>query len=210
MKTRPRPGQNSKTETSSKIRDSALEFRGQYETWKFVHYANIFLKIFQNICHHFEVERFFEFLAFFLRALVVTHLQIHQKRARWITEIFLSHIVAVAKVWNNRLVSEICSLPDRDETWNFRDRDSQKWSRDESRDQGQVSRPILETPSFTGSNFAVRHRLPRYAFYKTCAHIGRRFCCPPVIQRLNVMCRHAARGVAIGAIAPPIPGGKFL
>ena len=54
-----------------------------------------------------------------------------------------------SKSQDNRLVTETCSLrdQDRDETWNLRDRDSQKWvSRRFSR-----PRPILETLSLLNS-----------------------------------------------------------
>jgi len=47
---------------------------------------------------------------------------------------------------DNRLVTETCCLRDRDETWNLRDRDSQKWV--------SRRRPSLENPplAFTYSN----------------------------------------------------------
>ena len=168
MQSRPRPGQNSGTETSSKVRDSRLEFRDRYRDLTICGLCQYFSKNFpKNVITALKLK-FFRISVIFPPALVVSHLEIQQKKARWITEIFLSHIVAVLKVSNNRLVTKTCSLRGRDETWNVPDRDSQKWV------SGLVSwprpRPSLETPSFTGSKFAVRHRLSKFAFYKTCAY----------------------------------------
>jgi len=76
---------NCETETWSKLRDRDFikEFETRdlrceidTETRKFVDYAN-----FSKTCHHhFKIEFFFEFLAVFLPALVVSHLQIQQTK----------------------------------------------------------------------------------------------------------------------------------
>ena len=79
---------NFKTETWSKlqdwdfikkIRDSSFET--DTKTWKFVDYHNIFLKILQKMSSPPRSFNFFKFLAFFIRALVVSHLQIQQKKS---------------------------------------------------------------------------------------------------------------------------------
>jgi len=63
-----------------------------------------------------------------------------RQKARWITEILLCHIAAVLKVSSNRIVTETCSLRDRDETETFETETRKNGSRDESRARDQVQR----------------------------------------------------------------------
>ena len=49
------------------------------KTWKFVDYADIFQKFFKKYHHHFEVEMF-RISVTFLPAVVVSYLQIQQKK----------------------------------------------------------------------------------------------------------------------------------
>jgi len=50
------------------------------KTRKFVDYADIFLKIFQKILSALQSRIFFEILAFFIPALVISYLQIQQTK----------------------------------------------------------------------------------------------------------------------------------
>jgi len=55
-------------------------------------------------------------------------------------EVLPSYFFAIFKSSRQQAMTMTCSLRDREESWNIRDRDSQNGSRDSSRDRDQVSR----------------------------------------------------------------------
>jgi len=104
---------------NSETRDLKFET----ETAKFVHLLKFFNKMSSSLLSCF----FFKFLVFNWHVLVVAHLQIQQTKNHWIIglHISLNHFFAIFKVWR----PAGCSLWDREETWNLRNRDldTQKW-----------------------------------------------------------------------------------
>ena len=104
---------NSETET----RDLKFET----ETSKYVHFAEILLK---NVVITSDFN-FFQISGIFRLVWVVFYLQIQQTKNRWITEILINHFFAIFKV-------------SRSETFETETR--KNGSRDESRDQDEVSR----------------------------------------------------------------------
>jgi len=113
-----------------KFRDRDLKFDAETPGFKICAFCRNFFKMSSSLVSY----NFFKFLALFRPILVVSYLKIQKTKHHWkyssFTKPFLCNIQSL----------ETCSLRDRDETWNLRDRDSQKWSRNESRERDQVSR----------------------------------------------------------------------
>jgi len=132
-----RPGQNSETETSSK--NSRLEtcVARSIPRLENLWIMPIFLK---HVITTSKLNFFSNFWQFFYLLWSFLTCRYSRRKARWITEILLCHIVAVLKVSNNRLVTETCSLRDRDETETFETETHKNGSRDESRAWDQVPR----------------------------------------------------------------------
>ena len=112
------------TETSSKSpRPKLKTWRSRLETSKFVRFTEIFKK-----CRHHFWLHFFNFLAFFRSALVVSYLQIQQTKNHWSMKILINHFFAIFKVSR----PETFEAETRPETFETETR--KNGSRDESRD----------------------------------------------------------------------------
>ena len=109
-----------------------------------VDYAKIFLKKFKKCHHHFEVEFFWNFWLYTYLLLLFLICRCSRQQIRWTIQKFsLSIPLQYSKSQGNRLVTEICSLRDRDKTWILQDRNSQIWF--------SRLRPSDETPSLVSA-----------------------------------------------------------
>ena len=110
-----------------KTRD--LNSRRRPATSKVVHFAKIFQK---NVIITTSQLNFFLFLTFFWPVLVVSYLQIQQRNNSLNYKSFTKQYPC--NIQSLRLVTETCSLQDRDEAWNLRD-----WDRLKTKSQDSIT-----------------------------------------------------------------------